>query len=84
MVVGLVDVHRADEVDRADELQLDVPSQVAAVEEAEVAEAEELDDAVGVVGQVARLVFRVLAQRVLGGAGAAVRSDRCRAARHLM
>ncbi len=56
VVIDLVEVDFAREVVRGDEAFLDVPGEVATVEEAEVAEAEEEDDAVGVVGFVLGLV----------------------------
>ena len=56
VVVRLVDVHRAHPVDRADEPPLDVPGEVAAVEEAEGPELEEHHHAVGVVARVGLLL----------------------------
>jgi hypothetical protein len=56
VVIDLVEVDFAREVVRSDEAFFDVPGEVATIEEAEVAEAEEEDEAVGVVGFVFGLV----------------------------
>ena len=55
VVVDLIDIDRADAVDRSDERGLSVPREVAAVEEAEAAEVEPKGDAVCVVAWVLRL-----------------------------
>ena len=65
VVRHLVDVHRADLVGRMDQLVLDVPGQVAEVEEAEVAVAEQEAEALGVVALVLGLRLVVLGDRVL-------------------
>ncbi len=70
VVRDLEQVDRADLIERADELLLDVPGQVAAVEEIERAQAEPEDDAPGVVRRVDRLVGgRLGAERVGGASG---------------
>jgi hypothetical protein len=69
VVVHLVDVHLADPVDGRHESPLGVPREVAAVEEAERAEAEQEDDAVRVVGRVRRVDGVLRGPRVGIGAG---------------
>ena len=54
----LVQVDRADQVARADQRLLDVPGQVAAIEEVELAEPEADRQAPGVVGGIDRQVGR--------------------------
>src|SRR3954468_7339814 len=65
----LVDIYRTDLVAGVDQLVLDVPGQVAQVEEAPVAIAEEEAETFGVVAGVDRLRLVVLRLRVLGSAG---------------
>ena len=64
VVVDLIDIDGADEVVGGDEFGLEVPGEVAAVEEAEVAELEDEGGAVGVVGHVLGLLGDFEFQRV--------------------
>ena len=58
MMRHLVEIDRADQVDRTDQLLLDVPGQVAGVEELEPAEGEQKRQAAGIVRAVDGLVRR--------------------------
>ena len=58
MMRHLVEIDRADQVDRTDELFLDIPGQVAGVEELKLAEREQNRQAAGVVRSVDGLVGR--------------------------
>ena len=52
VMVHLVNIHLPDAIGRADQFALDVPGQIAAVEETERSEVQHQHDAVGVVGGV--------------------------------
>ena len=72
----LVEIDRADEVDRADQFLLDVPGEVAGVEKLEPAEREQDRQAAGIIRSIDGLISGAVSHRGLAASIAAASRNR--------